>query len=69
MQTTHKIPGDAAAGFATYLTSTSSRGDYYLGEDGEPDRPESRWHASAAALRALGVDGGTAEVVRDLVEL
>ena len=29
MQTTHKISGDAAEGYAAYLTSTSSRGDYY----------------------------------------
>jgi len=56
MQTTHKIPGDGAAGFAAYLTSTPSRGDYYLGEDGEPERPEGRWHGSPSTLRALGID-------------
>ncbi len=56
MQTTHKIPGDGAVGFAAYLTSTPSRGDYYLGEDGEAERPEGRWHGSPATLRALGID-------------
>ncbi len=56
MQTTHKIPGDGAAGFAAYLTSTPSRGDYYLGEDGEPERPEGHWHGSAPMLRVLGID-------------
>jgi len=58
MQTTHKIPGDGAAGFAAYLTSTPARGDYYLGEDGEPERPEGRWHGSSSTLRALGIDAG-----------
>ncbi len=56
MQTTHKIPGDGAAGFAAYLTSTPARGDYYLREDGEPERPEGRWHGSPSTLRALGID-------------
>jgi len=59
VQTTHKIPGDGAAAFADYLTSTSRRGDYYLGQDGEGDRaesPEGRWHGPPATLRGLGVD-------------
>ena len=56
MQTTHKIPGEGAAGFAAYLTSTPARGDYYLGEDGEPERPEGRWHGSPPTLRAFGID-------------
>jgi len=56
MQTTHKIPGDGAAGFAAYLTSTPARGDYYLGEDGEAECPAGRWHGSPSTLRALGID-------------
>ena len=59
VQTTHKIPGDGAAAFADYLTSTSRRGDYYLGQDGEGDRaegPEGRWHGPPATLRGFGVD-------------
>jgi len=59
VQTTHKIPGDGAAAFADYLTSTSRRGDYYLGHGGEGDRaesPEGRWHGPPATLRGLGVD-------------
>jgi conjugative relaxase-like TrwC/TraI family protein len=66
MQTTHKICGDAAAGYAEYLTSTSSRGDYYTvgdgGEEGGGDsaQPQSRWHGSQAMLAQLGLspEGG-----------
>jgi conjugative relaxase-like TrwC/TraI family protein len=60
MQSTHKISGDAAAGYAEYLTSTSSRGDYYTG-DGEGDgTAQSVWHGSPAMLAQLGLppDGG-----------
>jgi conjugative relaxase-like TrwC/TraI family protein len=60
VQTTHKISGDAAAGYAEYLTSTSSRGDYYTG-DGEGDTgAQSRWHGSPAMLAQLGIasEGG-----------
>jgi len=56
VQTTHKIPGDGAAAFADYLTSTSRRGDYYLGGDDGAERPEGRWHGPPATLRGLGVD-------------
>ncbi len=57
MQTTHKISGDAAAGFAAYLTSTSNRGDYYAGAaerdgDGEED---GRWRGSSGGLARLGL--------------
>jgi conjugative relaxase-like TrwC/TraI family protein len=59
MQTTHKISGDAAAGYAEYLTATSSRGDYYTGEDdgaGEGDgQAQSRWHGSPAMLAELSL--------------
>jgi conjugative relaxase-like TrwC/TraI family protein len=61
MQSTHKISGDAAAGYAEYLTSTSSRGDYYTG-DGEHEAggengslAQSRWHGSPAMVAQLGL--------------
>jgi conjugative relaxase-like TrwC/TraI family protein len=59
MQTTHKISGDAAAGYAAYLTSTLNRGDYYTGDgDGEQGGGlalvnPSRWHGSARMLAEL----------------
>jgi conjugative relaxase-like TrwC/TraI family protein len=65
MQTTHKISGDAAAGYAEYLTSASSRGDYYTagsegdgaerGADGA--QSQSRWHGSPSMLAQFGLDG------------
>ncbi len=62
MQTTHKISGDSAAGYANYLTSSSDRGDYYTGgdegeEDGGGGAPlaPSRWHGSPALLADLGL--------------
>lgn len=53
MQSTHKIAGDDAEGFADYLTSVSSRGDYYL--DGDQAGAAGRWHGSASALAELGL--------------
>jgi TrwC relaxase len=66
VQTTHKISGDSAAGYAAYLTSSSSRGDYYTadGESDEQSIPPSRWHASPATLDALGLTAD-AQVKRD----
>ncbi len=56
VQTTHKIPGDSATRYAKYLTSTSTRGDYYT-IDGESDQPvPSRWHGSPDLLNSLGLD-------------
>jgi conjugative relaxase-like TrwC/TraI family protein len=56
MQSTHKIAGADAEGFARYLTSTSARGDYYLGADeGEAGGGDGRWHGSPDALAALGL--------------
>jgi conjugative relaxase-like TrwC/TraI family protein len=56
MQTTHKIPGGSATRYANYLTSASSRGDYYV-SDGDPDQPvPSRWHGSPELLESLGLD-------------
>jgi hypothetical protein len=64
MQTTHKIAGGSADGYAAYLTSTSDRGDYYTG-DGQPSEGQgerggglaivtkSRWHGSQRMLAEL----------------
>jgi conjugative relaxase-like TrwC/TraI family protein len=66
VQTTHKIGPTSAAGFATYLTSESGRGDYYAGhEDSDSDGPDgglagvgqSRWHGSPDLLAGLGLSG------------
>lgn len=56
MQTTHKIAGSDAEGYATYLTSSSGRGDYYIDpqdEDGEVAAGE--WHGSPGVLALLGL--------------
>jgi conjugative relaxase-like TrwC/TraI family protein len=76
MQTTHKISGGAAAGYAAYLTSPSDRGDYYTesGEgEGEADggvvMVPSRWHGSPALLAALGLSPGAPVEREDLASL
>jgi conjugative relaxase-like TrwC/TraI family protein len=65
VQSTHKIAGTAAAGFAAYLTASASRGDYYAG--GELEGDGGTWHGSADALGELGLDParpvGRAELV------
>ena len=71
MQTTHKIAGASASGYAAYLTSASDRGDYYLtsagtgggGASGEGDGDagsgaQSRWHGSRQLLDRLGLNPG-----------
>jgi conjugative relaxase-like TrwC/TraI family protein len=57
VQTTHKISGSSAAGYAAYVTSPSDRGDYYTTKgDGEPElMTPSRWHGSPALLSKLGL--------------
>jgi conjugative relaxase-like TrwC/TraI family protein len=64
VQTTHKIAGASAMGYATYLTSESDRGDYYIpagdegevGEDGGGvDGAQGRWHGSPELLVGLGL--------------
>ena len=71
MQTTHKISGDDAPGFASYLTSSSARGDYYAGhdDDGEGVVPQSRWHGSPAMLASLGLAPGCAVEREQLLAL
>ena len=67
MQSTHKISGDAASGFAAYLTAGASRGDYYAG--GQADGELGRWHGSSRALGELGLERGGAVERDDLVTL
>jgi conjugative relaxase-like TrwC/TraI family protein len=67
MQTTHKISGDAAAGYAEYLTTTSARGDYYTSDEG--GRARSRWHGSPQLLERLGIDGEAPVERADLTAL
>ncbi|HUA74315.1 MAG TPA: MobF family relaxase [Solirubrobacteraceae bacterium] len=57
MQTTHKISGSSAAGYAAYVTSPSDRGDYYTASaEGEPALlAPSRWHGSPDLLAQLGL--------------
>ena len=64
MQTTHKIAGASATGYATYLTSESDRGDYYIpaGEEDETGEgggaaggAQGRWHGSPELLTRLGL--------------
>jgi len=74
MQTTHKISGDSAAGYAAYLASASDRGDYYTG--GREDEPAgatalapSRWHGSPALLAHLGLASEGPVKREDLADL
>jgi conjugative relaxase-like TrwC/TraI family protein len=74
MQTTHKISGDSATGYAAYLTSSSDRGDYYTGgSEGEPDEgvvlAPSRWHGSPALLTGLGLSADAPVEREDLAAL
>jgi conjugative relaxase-like TrwC/TraI family protein len=67
MQSTHKIAGSAAAGFAAYLTTSASRGDYYVG--GELEGDGGAWHGSPEALGELGLDPSQPVRRGDLVSL
>ena len=65
MQTTHKVQGEDAGKYATYLTSISERGDYYVDpgdESGEGAAGE--WHGNPGVLASLGISPG-ATVQRD----
>src|SRR6202171_1172730 len=64
MQTTHKIAGTSAGGYASYMTSESDRGDYYAGHEGSDGEGsgeigagegQSRWHGSPLLLSGLGL--------------
>ena len=58
MQSTHKIAGADAEGFADYLTADAGRGDYYVPDEDDPgaeDRAAGVWHGSPRALASLGL--------------
>src|ERR1700722_18279789 len=56
MQTTHKVQGSDAGKYATYLTSTSERGDYYIDPaDESGDGAAGEWHGNPAVLASLGL--------------
>ncbi|HEX4033596.1 MAG TPA: MobF family relaxase [Solirubrobacteraceae bacterium] len=67
MQSTHKISGAAAAGFAAYLTASANRGDYYVG--GELEGEGGAWHGSPEALDVLGLDSAQRVRRSELVSL
>jgi conjugative relaxase-like TrwC/TraI family protein len=67
VQSTHKIAGSAAVGFAAYLTGSAQRGDYYVG--GELEGEGGSWHGSSDALAALGLDPARPVRRSDLVSL
>jgi conjugative relaxase-like TrwC/TraI family protein len=78
VQTTHKIGGSSASGFASYLTSESGRGDYYAGhEDSDGDGQEggvsgvgqSHWHGSPELLASLGLSARAPVARADLLAL
>jgi conjugative relaxase-like TrwC/TraI family protein len=58
VQSTHKIAGADAQGFADYLTADAGRGDYYVPGEDDPageDRAAGVWHGSPSALASLGL--------------
>jgi conjugative relaxase-like TrwC/TraI family protein len=78
VQTTHKIAGTSAGGFATYLTSESDRGDYYAGHEdtdggvageGGAGVGQSRWHGSPELLAGLGLSADGPVEHDDLLDL
>ncbi len=70
MQTTHKIAGGDAEGYATYLTSDSGRGDYYIDpEDSEGEGAAGEWHGSPSLLASLGLSADRPVQREELVAL
>jgi hypothetical protein len=65
VQSTHKISGTAARGFADYLTASARRGDYYVG--GELEGEGGLWHGAPDALAELGLDADRSVRKTDLV--
>lgn len=56
MQTTHKVQGSDADKYATYLTSTSERGDYYIDPADETgEGAVGEWHGNPVVLASLGL--------------
>jgi hypothetical protein len=70
VQTTHKIAGGDAEGYATYLTSDSGRGDYYIDpQDSEGEGAAGEWHGSPAVLASLGLSADRPVGREELVAL
>jgi conjugative relaxase-like TrwC/TraI family protein len=70
VQTTHKIAGGDAEGYATYLTSDSGRGDYYIDpEDSEGEGAAGEWHGSPSLLASLGLSADRPVQREELVAL
>ncbi len=56
MQTTHKIAGGDAGKYASYLTSESERGDYYIDpQDKSGEGAAGEWHGAPGVLASLGL--------------
>jgi conjugative relaxase-like TrwC/TraI family protein len=56
MQTTHKVQGADAGKYASYLTSTSERGDYYIdSQDQDGEGAAREWYGSPPVLASLGL--------------
>jgi conjugative relaxase-like TrwC/TraI family protein len=70
VQTTHKIAGGDAESYATYLTSDSGRGDYYIDpQDEEGDGAAGEWHGSPSVLTSLGLSADRPVQREELVAL
>jgi len=68
MMTVHKIGGEDASGYATYLAgepTASRRGDYYLGREGSCEMSPGRWHGRGA--EAVSLDGNVTR--EDLIRI
>jgi conjugative relaxase-like TrwC/TraI family protein len=56
VQTTHKIQGGDADKYASYLTSESERGDYYIDpQDKSGEGAAGEWHGAPSVLASLGL--------------
>ncbi len=70
MQTTHKISGDSAAGYAADLTSASDRGDYYTaGGEGETGTGTAMRRAAGTALRRCSPSSVLPPINRSLARI
>ncbi len=56
MQTTHKVQGSDAGKYASYLTSASERGDYYIDPADEiGEGAAGEWHGNPTVLASVGL--------------
>jgi conjugative relaxase-like TrwC/TraI family protein len=56
VQSTHKIEGSSAVGFARYLVAEASRGDYYTHDGQGGKSAPTQWHGPEKLLRSFGID-------------